>query len=315
MSSTIQRKFVKAYLGLNRRIWVRLPGLLRRGYSGRAYGRHLHTLVCRHSERNQNHSTFFLRNRPELELMCRVLKGKSFGSSLQLCVLACSKGAEVYSILWAIRSGRPDLKITTHAVDISPEILRFAQRGIYSLKPLERDNDGGNGKVNDATWRDQDVSIFERLTETEVESMFELVEDEARIKSWLKEGITWMRGDANEAKLARDPGPQDIVVANRFLCHMDRESAEKCLRNIGRLVRPGGFLFVSGVDLDVRTKVAKSLGWKPLPDLLREVHEGDRSLHNGWPLEWWGLEPFCHDLRDWKIRYASVFQIGEQSGC
>jgi hypothetical protein len=40
------------------------------------------------------------------------------------------------------------------------------------------------------------------------------------------------------------------------------------------------------------------------------THEGDVSLKNGWPLEWWALEPFCHDLPGWRIRYASVFQIG-----
>ena len=67
-----------------------------------------------------------------------------------------------------------------------------------------------------------------------------------------------------------------------------------CLRNIERLVKPGGHLFVSGIDLD----------------LLREVHEGDVSLKNGWPLEWYAQEAFCHDLPGWRIRYASVFQIG-----
>jgi hypothetical protein len=41
------------------------------------------------------------------------------------------------------------------------------------------------------------------------------------------------------------------------------------------------------------------------------VHEGDSSLINGWPLDYWGVEPFCDDRSDWKIRYASVFQISE----
>ena len=60
-------------------------------------------------------------------------------------------------------------------------------------------------------------------------------------------------------------------------CHLriDAEAAEVCMRNIARLVKPGGYLFVSGVDLEVRTRVARSLGWKPVGDLLRETHEGD----------------------------------------
>jgi hypothetical protein len=44
---------------------------------------------------------------------------------------------------------------------------------------------------------------------------------------------------------------------------------------------------------------------------MKDIHEGDPSLRSGWPFEYWGLEPFDDDRPDWKIRYASVFQIGE----
>jgi len=242
------RTFVGTYLGLSRRIWNRLPDFLRTGYPGRVYGRHLHALVCHHSERYQNHSTFFLRNRPEMDLMCQLLKKKPQGASLDLCILACSKGAEVYSILWAIKSARPDLKVKTYAIDISREILDFAERGIYSRRSLDivsSENHQNGSKAKDATWRDQNVSIFERLTEQEVKSMFEVEGDQAKIRPWLKEGITWRTGDATDPQLGKSLGPQEIVVANRFLCHMPPPLAEKCLRNIGTLVKPGGHLFVS----------------------------------------------------------------------
>jgi SAM-dependent methyltransferase len=137
--------------------------------------------------------------------------------------------------------------------------------------------------------------------------------DQARIKPWLKEGIVWMRGDAGDSELVGALGPQDMVVANRFLCHMEPAAAERCLRNIARLVKPGGYVFVSGIDLDVRTRVAREMGWTPVSDLMREIHEGDPSLECGWPLEYWGLEPFDDDRPDWRIRYASVFQAGEDS--
>ena len=41
--------------------------------------------------------TFFLRNRPALELMCRLARQKAQGSTLRIAVLGCSIGAEVYS--------------------------------------------------------------------------------------------------------------------------------------------------------------------------------------------------------------------------
>lgn len=300
-----------------RRIWNHLPSSLRDISFGRMYGRHLHALVRLHAERQQYFATFFLRNRPELELIRRLTNKKAQGSNLKIAVLACSKGAEVYSIVWAIRSACPELKLNLHAVDISQEILEFAARGEYSLTNPSVSNTPQleafteTGKVAWNTHRDQLTSMFERMTREEVETMFEVDGDRATIKPWLREGIAWMPGDAGDPELVHTLGPQDIVVANRFLCHMAPDAAEETLRNIGRLVKPGGYLFVSGVDLDVRSKVAREMGWQPVTDLLREVHEGDFSLQRGWPLEYYGLEPFCDDRRDWKIRYASVFQIVE----
>jgi 2-polyprenyl-3-methyl-5-hydroxy-6-metoxy-1,4-benzoquinol methylase len=143
-----------------------------------------------------------------------------------------------------------------------------------------------------------------------MEAMFEVGLGLAKVRSWLKEGITWCHGDACDPALRAVMGLQDIVVANRFLCHMEPVAAESCLRNIARLVKSGGHLFVSGIDLDVRTKVAQSMDWKPVTDLIREIHDGDASLRQGWPLEYWGLEPFFTSRPDWKMRYSSVFQIG-----
>jgi chemotaxis methyl-accepting protein methylase len=315
------RKSLELYLGQSRRIWRRLPNSFRNLSVGRAYGRHLHTLVRRYSARSQNHSTFFLRNRPEMELMCRLLDKKTHGATLAISVLACSKGAEVYSILWKLRSLRPDLKVTLHAVDISQEIIDFAKEGTYSLKSLAALGTMNNldmteeEKLLRLTYRDQGTcqseSIFQRMDNLEMDAMFDRMGDQVKVKSWLKEGITWRVGDASAPELIHELGPQDVVVANRFLCHMEPAAAERCLRNIAGLVKPGGYIFVSGVDLDVRTKVAKDLNWKPVSDLIREVHEGDPSLVTGWPLGWWGAEPFCENHPDCNIRYASVFQVGE----
>lgn len=302
---------------LARKVWIYLPESLRLSSSGRAYGRFVNALVCHRAVRAQYFGTFFLRNKAELELMRRLVDGNPLGSSINIAVLACSKGAEVYSISWILRSARPDLKLTIRAVDISREIIEFAEKGVYSRRPLdalEAQNHEGTAEKKDAiwpTWRDQNVSIFERVTNDEMEAMFEVNGDLASVRPWLREGISWLHGDASDPQLVGVLHSPDIVVANRFLCHMKPPAAETCLRNIGRLVKPGGYLFVSGVDLDVRTKVAREMGWKPITDLIKEIHEGDPSLRRSWPLEYFGLEPLCSDRPDWKIRYASVFRIGE----
>jgi 2-polyprenyl-3-methyl-5-hydroxy-6-metoxy-1,4-benzoquinol methylase len=254
----------------------------------------LHTLVLLRANRRQYFGTFFLRNRPALELMRRLVQQKVQDSTLKIVVLACSIGAEVYSIIWTVRSARPDLKVVVCAVDISEEILDFAEKGIYAPETSEL-----VGSL-----------LFERLTVHEKQEMFDWDGDQAKVKSWLRDGITWRVGDVTDPELVRRLGPQDIVVANNFLCHMSPAEADKCLRNIESLVCPGGYIFVSGVDLDVRTNVALDLSWEPVEELMPEIHDGDASVRADWPWHWWGLEPLDRGRQDWQTRYAAAFRIG-----
>ena len=281
------------YLRLNKRIWEHLPSRVRDLDSLYSYGAWLHTLVCLRARRQQSFGTFFLRNRPALELMRRLVRKREHGSTLRIAVLGCSIGAEVYSILWAIRSARPDLKVLLEAVDISQEMLSFAEKGVYVP----------------STSQVVGASIFERLTEAEMVEMFDWDGDQARIKSCFREGITWHLRDAGDPKLVGILEPQDIGVASNFLCHMPTADAKKCLINIARLISPGGYLFVSGVDLDVRTKVALDLGWEPVTELIAEIHDGDPSVRADWPWQWWGLEPLSRRRHDWQTRYAAAFRI------
>jgi len=212
-----------------------------------------------------------------------------------MAFLGCSNGAELYSVLWTIRSERLDLTVVSHAVDVSKEVLALAQKGVYSLTAPEMVGE----------------PIFARLNGEEMRAMFDAGSNghEVKIRPWLREGIAWHLGDAASPELVDVLGPQDLVLANNFLCHMDPPDADRCLRNIARLVAPGGHLFVSGIDLDIRTKVALDLGWKPARDLMEDIHDGDPSVRNDWPCQYWGLEPFDKGHRDWEVRYASAFQL------
>jgi SAM-dependent methyltransferase len=252
-------------------------------------------LVCLRAQRQQYFGTYFLRNRPALELIRFLCDRKADGAILRIAVLGCSIGAEVYSILFVLRKARPDLKVILHALDISEEVLDFARRGVYSSD----------------TCKFVGVSIFERLTAEEKQEMFDWKDGQATIKEPLREGIIWKLGDAADPGLIRSLGLHDLAVASNFLCHMPRSSAEKCLLNMGGLVVPGGHIFVSGTDLDVRTKVAIDLGWKPVPDLIEDIHNGDGSICADWPWRWWGLEPFNRRRADWQTRYAAFFQLAE----
>lgn len=317
----ILRRCLGAYVSQARRVWNHLSPSMRSLPVGRAYARHLDRMVRLHADRKQYFATFFLRNRAELQLLCRLFDEKPYGSRVNIAVLACSKGAEVYSIAWAIRSARPDLQLNIYAVDISQEILDFASRGIYSIESpdaISAQHCQAAEDRNSIVWntsRDQNAWMFERMSSEEIGAMFEVNGNQASIRPYLRQGITWTCGDAASSSLNATIGRQDIVVANRFLCHMRPKAAAACLRNIAKMIKPGGHLFVSGIDLDVRTRVALEMGWQPVPDLLREIHDGDDSIRRGWPVEYWGLEPLDDRRTDWQIRYTSVFQIGEKVPC
>jgi len=180
-----------------------------------------------------------------------------------------------------------------HAVDISPQALELAKNGVYSTTASQF---AGS-------------DMFDRVTEAEIEELFDREGDAVTVKSWIKEGITWQVGDVGRSEIVSALGTQDIVVANNFLCHMDAPAAEKCLRNIAHLVGPRGYLFVSGIDLDIRTKVADELGWIPVQELLEEIHEGDPRMGVNWPFNYSGLEPLNRRRRDWRVRYAAAFQL------
>jgi hypothetical protein len=285
----------KVYLRLNKPVWEIIPPALQDSSLVHDYGTWLQSLVRLSATREQYFGTFFLRNRPALELTRRIADKKARGATLRIAVLACSAGAEVYSILWTIRSARPDLKVLVRAVDISQKILSFAENGVYAS-----DTSGLVGS-----------SIFERLTTHEIKHMFDWEDDVASVKPWLREGITWQLGDASSPELIRTLGTQDIVVANNFLCHMEPPAAEGCLRNISGLLDRGGYLFVSGVDLEVRAKVARELGWRPIPELLEQIHDGDPCVRNDWPWKWWGLEPLSRSKPDWQWRYAAFFEVSD----
>src|SRR6516165_4211972 len=146
----------------------------------RLYGNWLHALVRMFAKRTFYFGTFFFRNRPQLELARRLSHKTTKGTSLRIAILASSIGAEVYSILWTIRSKRPDLKVVANAVDISREALEFAKNGVYPLGYSEFAHE----------------DIFASVTQEEMLELFDNEGDRVKIKAWLREGIIWRVGDA-----------------------------------------------------------------------------------------------------------------------
>jgi hypothetical protein len=95
---------------------------------------------------------------------------------------------------------------------------------------------------------------------------------------------------------------------------LDAPSAKRCLRNFAQLTSPGGYLFVSGVDLDVRTNVAIDLEWEPVPELMAEIHDGDPLVRADWPWHWWGPLVGPGAARSREKRLADPLRVRVPSG-
>jgi SAM-dependent methyltransferase len=277
---------VKLFLKANALVWFRLPKAIVDAPPVQHYGVFLQRLVRSGSAREQNPRTYFLRNRPELELICKLASAHPQNGTLRIAVLACSMGAEAYTILAGIKQARPDLSVRIQALDIAPEPIAIAKEGLW----------------------DPEAFQLERLTSSEIEQFFDREGRKLRVKQWLRKGVEFQTADATQPSVLAKLGPQDLVLANRFLCHMQPGTAETALRNIATLVAPHGYLVCSGVDVDVRTKVMRSLGWTPITEGIEELHDGDHTLRDGFPWEYWALEPLDKSQPDWQLRYATIFQ-------
>lgn len=291
-ASELRERLERRLLDAGERVWARLPRAVCDTRALRRCGGWAHISVRRRADREMYLGTQFLRNRPALELMRRLAERGERSGPLRVAVLGCSIGAEVYSIVWALRRDRPALELSVHALDISPEVIVHARTGSYSPEHAALVH----------------AEIFAGLSEDERDAMFDWDGATGSVKTWLRDGIDWLVADACDPELAGRLGPQDLVVASNFLCHMPPEAARRCLRNIARLVAPGGHLFVSGVDLDIRTEVAREQRWEPVAELREQIHDGDRLVRADWPWRWWGLEPLDRRRADWETRYSAVFR-------
>lgn len=274
------------FLKANSLVWFRLPKPVLEAPPVQSYAVFLQRLVRMKSLREQNPRTYFLRNRPELELICKLAGQHSKSGTFRIAVLACSMGAEAYTILSGIKKVRPGLTVKMHGLDISPEAMSIAKEGLW----------------------DPNAFQLERLTPSEIDEFFDREGAKLRVKAWLRKGVEFQLADATQPSVIAKLGAQDMVIANRFLCHMQPQTAETALQNIATLVAPQGYLVCSGVDVDVRTKVMRSLGWTPITERIEELHDGDHTLRDGFPWEYWALEPLDKSKPDWQMRYATVFQ-------
>jgi SAM-dependent methyltransferase len=267
------------------KFWNAIPPRARTWKSTQKLGRRIHRRVSRLQPRGGGCFTRFFRNLPQLELVRDLVLERPRGEPVKIASIGCSTGAELYSVLWLIRTARLTRDVQALGIDLAEECVQAASRGVYPCRVVEV------AKVSEA----RHPGLFTREGKTFV------------IPAILKEAVTWAVGDACASDLVARFGPHDVVFANNFLFHMPPERAESCLRNLARLVARDGYLVVSGADLDVRSRVLGELGFVPVTTRWEEIHAAE-DVHAAWPLQFMGLEPIDRSRQDCAARYATVFR-------
>lgn len=206
-----------------------------------------------------------------------------------MTVIGCSEGAEVYSILYTLNKICQIKELDVQGYDISCDALNIAKSGRYL----------------------SDSKLFSMTQADEIDGLFMRNGEWLEVRSEFKNIVQWHLADPTKEPVLSALPKQDVVVANRLLFHMKRKEQLRALRAIASHIRPGGYLFISGLDLGVRTRLAKELGWQPVNESTEDIHAADETMTQDWPFRYWGLEPFDKKHPDREIRYCSVFQMPE----
>ncbi|MGY5804500.1 CheR family methyltransferase [Rhizobium sp. LEGMi12c] len=297
--SVVMRRMPRRVL---RTLWAGMPpGMMKTTLVYRS-GRYIYHRYSREAAKVQSHYTHFMRNPPLLEVLAGTLSDHAKESTLRVASIGCSTGAELYSTLYVLKAKRPDLNFISHGLDISSGVVEVAARGVY--RPDQAAGVTGLYTAGRAEVSSDDVEKLSGIVEA-------LPDGTVRVWDSLRKNITWLTADATDPKVADLIGEQDILIANNFMGPMDDGLAEKCLRNLMRLVVPGGYLVIDGIDLDVKMKVLKGSRFKPVLMRQDDIWLADESK-KGWPWLRWSREPLNRNERGWEIRYSVIFHLAGQ---
>jgi chemotaxis protein methyltransferase WspC len=140
----------------------------------------------------------------------------------------CASGEEPYSIAMALQDADvPAHRFTIDAADISRRSLAQAQRAVY----------GRN------SFRGPDQAFRERH--------FVPVADGYRIADAVRRQVHFLQANLLAPSFLIDTGPYDVVFCRNLLIYFDRETQERAIGVLTRLLAPEGVLFVGSSETGV----------------------------------------------------------------
>ena len=282
----ILRRLSSALFVVARGLWYALPLQIQHASSMRPIANTIFRFARKTQTRAPNALyTRFLRNRPQLDVLTNLLlsKGKS---ELSVASLGCSCGAEINSLIYLVKRQKSDVNLHATGIDNSQSAIERAVRGYFSLNDPE----------------------LQGLTTNEVDELFDRHGEILNVKSAFRSTIRYYCQDAFDKSAVFGAESQDLVIVNNVFVHMqDNEVPRSFARALG-YVRPGGYICVWGIDLELREHIVTEHQLISISDNDKAIYIADERSREVWPWKYEGLEPFNERHPKRALRYATIFK-------
>lgn len=255
------------------------------------YGRMRQRALRARCPRSDCHTyTSFYRSPPQLDALCGPVLSRleeKGADPLSILVLAGSNGAEAYTLASEIRARRPDLDFHIKASDLHEHTVRHAEKATYTLNEIT-----------------QGLPVPEDF----LERTFDLVDGLFVVKPEIRALVSFETADLLAPEIVDRFRPADIVFVQNVLFHLPPDMARKAFANVLRLLKPGAFLFIEGMELDMRSELTKAADLVPLDYRVKEIYEySRRHIPTFWWRHYFGNEPYSRLSSNRIARYSTIF--------
>lgn len=256
------------------------------------YAQLAHRRVLRSSRRTQSHTytSFYRSPRQAKALTSHVVPfigGGTLPRALSINIVACSTGAEAYTVASELMAAFPDLDFSIHASDLHEETVARAKAARYTSVEVFLDDD---------------------IPDEFLDRTFDRAGEYLIVKPEIREKVSFTHADLLDPSLATQFEPADIVFAQNVFFHLEPADAVTAFDNALGLLKDRSALFIDGMELDMKELLTVKEGLVPLAYKCREIYSYARAHA---PAKWWryyyGAEPYPMFPRGRQRRYSTIF--------
>jgi len=253
----------------------------------RVLGMFVHAWQSGRQMRTQSTATKLFRNVRQFQALEGPLAHLAAADRLRVLVAACSTGCEAYTLAGYLAARFPQLDWRIDAFDLSPDAVCVARRGQYA-------------HLDDAAYDETDLvgRISRRLLERHHEGWV--------VAQRIRDRMSFEVADVLAPSMARRCD-YDLVLGQNFMIHMLPEAAARALSALVGAARPGGALFLGGMDPTARVAALTAHRLRPVTWQLEAIHDADAMRRSAWPWYYWALEPINPHHPEHALRYSTIF--------